>query len=111
MTNKTELSYIRSRERRNSRIKETRNFIIENTSSSILNNQKWYKIFDWIEKHSMEFTLKTLLSLDEKKYNFIFELEESSILLNNSGDFFDFLELETLTLKSTLKLKVELQEM
>ena len=111
MIKKSELYHLRNKEKRDSRIKETRNFILKKTSSSLLNNQKWYRIFEWIEQNHSEFELKTLLSSDLKKSNQILELEKNSILIDNSGDFIDFLELEQLTLKSTAELKTELKKL
>ena len=76
-----------------------------------MNNQKWYRIFEWIEQNNSEFELKTLLSSDIKKSNVILELENSSILIDNSGNFIDFLELEQLTLKNTAVLKAQLNKL
>jgi len=111
MTRKSELYHLRSKEKRDSRIKETRNFILEKTNGSLLNNQKWYRIFEWIEQHQSEFELKTLVSSEYKKADHIFELEKSSILIDNSGDFIEFLELEQLILKNTSELKTELEKL
>ena len=77
----------------------------------MLNNQKWYRIFEFIEQNKFEFELKTLLSPDFKKSNHILELEKSSILIDNSGDFIEFLELEQLILNNTLEVKVELENL
>jgi extradiol dioxygenase family protein len=108
MTKKRQLYHLRSKEELDSRIKETRNFILEKTSGSILNNHKWYRIFEWIEQNNSEFELKTLLSPDIRKSEHILELEQTSILIDNSGNFIEFLELEKVTLKNTPELKNEL---
>ncbi|MBU2996420.1 hypothetical protein KO500_08235 [Cellulophaga baltica] len=111
MSKKSELYHLISKEKRDSRIKETRNFILEKTNGSLLNNQKWYRIFEWIEQHHSEFELKTLLSSEIKKADHIFELEKSSILIDNSGNFIEFLELEQIILKNKSELKVELKKL
>lgn len=111
MNKKSELYLIRKKEIRDSRIKETRNLIREKTNGSLMNNQKWYRIFELVEHHNFEFELKTLLSSEIKKANQILELEKSSILIDSSGDFIEFLELEQLTLKNTLELKTELKKL
>ena len=111
MTKKSELYHLRSKEKRDYRIKETRNLILKKNYGSLLNNQKWYRIFEWIEQHNYEFELKTLLSSDIKKANDILELEQSSILIDNSGNFIEFLELEQLILNKTSELKSELKNL
>jgi len=111
MTKKRQTYYLRNKEKRDSRIKDTRKFIIEKASSSLLNNQKWYQIFEFIELCRSEFELKTLLSSDLKKASNIFELEQNSLLIDNSGDFIDFLELEKVTLKNTSELTDELKKL
>ena len=110
MTKKSELYHLRSIKKRDSRIKETRNFILKKTSGSLLNNHKWYWIFELIEQHNAEFELKTLLSPEIRKPEHILELEQTSILIDNSGDFIEFLELEHLTLNNTSELKAELEK-
>jgi len=111
MTNKRALYHLREREKRDSHIKQTRKFILENTSYSILNNQKWHKIFELVEQYCSEFELKTLLSFEIKKVDQILELEKSSILIDNSGNFIEFLEIEQLILKNTSELKTELKKL
>lgn len=110
MTKKSELYQLRHKEIRDSRIKETRNLIISKSFSSLMNNQKWYRIFEWIEQHHYEFKLKTLISSEIIKIDQINELEKSSILIDNSGDFIKFLELEQLILKNTTELRAELEK-
>lgn len=110
MTKKSELYQLRHKEIRDSRIKETRNLIISKSFSSLMNNQKWYRIFEWIEQHQSEFKLKTLFSSKNIKIDQINELEKSSVLIDNSGDFIEFLELEQIILKNTAELRVELKK-
>ena len=111
MTKKSELYQLRKKEKRDSRIKETRNLILSKSLSSIMNNHKWYRIFELIEQHRSEFEIKTLMSSEHKKADHIFELEKSSILFDNSGDFIEFLEIEQLSLKNTSELKSELEKL
>lgn len=111
MTKKSESYQVRDKEKRESRIKETRNLILSKSYSSLMNNQKWYRVFELIEQHYYEFELKTLLSSETKKTDQILELEKSSILIDNSSDFIEFLELEQLILKSTSELKAELEKL
>jgi hypothetical protein len=111
MTNKRALYHVREKEKRDSRIKQTRKFILENTTPSLLNNHKWYKIFELVEQYCSEFELKILLSSELKNSNQIYELEQSSILVDNSGDFIEFLELEELTLENSPELNAELKKL
>jgi hypothetical protein len=111
VTRKAELQFLRKKQKRDSRIKETRNFILKHTSRSLMNNQKWYRVFELVEQNHSEFELKTLLSSDIKISNNILELENNSVLIDNSGNFIDFLELEKLTLKSTSELETQLKEL
>lgn len=111
MTKKSEQYQIRKKEIRDSRIKETRNFIRSKSFSSLMNNHKWFQIFELIEEHQSEFELKTLLSSEIRKADSIHELEKSSILIDNSGEFIEFLELEQIVVKRTLELKSELDKL
>ena len=106
---KEELSNLRLNKKRESKIKETRNFIIKSKYSGLLNNQKWYRVFEWIELNNQEFEFKTLLSPDLKKTEYILELEKTSLLMNSSNHFISFLELEKLILKNSEELKSELK--
>ena len=94
MTKKSELYQIRNKEKRESRIKQTRKFILENTSYSRLNNHKWYEISELVEQYCSEFEIKILLSSELIKSNQIYELEQSSLLVDNYDGFIEFLELE-----------------
>ncbi|SEA79486.1 hypothetical protein [Psychroflexus halocasei] len=76
-----------------------------------MNNQKWYRVFELVEENHSEFELKTLLSSDIKVSNDILELENNSVLIDNSGDFIEFLELEKLTLKTTSELEIQLKKL
>ncbi|MEM7162358.1 MAG: DUF6678 family protein, partial [Bacteroidota bacterium] len=108
MTKKSELYQIRKNEIRDSRIKETRNFIRSKSLSSLMNNHKWFQIFELIKEQQTEFELKTVLSSEIRKAHSILELEKSSILIDNSGEFIEFLELDQIIIKNTLELKSEL---
>jgi len=111
MTKKSELYLLRNKKKRDSRIKETQNFIRSKSFSSLMNNYKWFQIFELIEEHQSKFELKTLLSSEIRKADSILELEKSSILIDNSGEFIEFLELEQIVVKSTLQLKSELDKL
>jgi hypothetical protein len=111
MTKKSELYQIKEKEIRDSRIKETQNFIRSKSFSTLMNNHKWFRIFELIEEHQAEFELKTLLSAKIRKVKSIIELEKSSILIDNSGEFIEFLELEQITLKNTSELKYRLDKL
>ncbi len=111
MTKKSQVYRLKIKEKRDSRLKETRNLIISKSFSSLMNNQKWYEVFDWIEQHNFQFELKTLLSTEIKKSNQVFELEKSSILIDESGNFIEFFELDQLILKNATELKTELEKM
>ncbi len=82
----------------------TKKFIIDNNATGLLNNHKWYKIFEWLNDSNINFQLKTLLSDKSNKYVQIIELEETSVLIDNSGDFIEFLEIDRLTIKKTNEL-------
>lgn len=98
MTKTTKTYHQRNTEKRVSRIKQTKQFILENTSGSLMNNHKWYKILEWIELSDSKFQIKTLLSNDRIEIDNIFELEKNSILVDSSGDFIDFMEIEVVKL-------------
>lgn len=87
-----------AREKYDSRIKQTRAYIVDNKLSGLLNNQKWQRIFEWLEKNQTAFTLTILLNPDQRTCTFIRELENNSILVDDSEQFVDFLEISKLTI-------------
>lgn len=86
-------------ERRQSRINRTRELIRTKGLSGLLNNTKWFEIFDHLENARTAFDIK-LLSEDHLRHaDFILELENTSVLVDNTGDFIDFLEIEFLKIR------------
>lgn len=86
-------------ERRQSRINRTRELIRTKGLSGLLNNTKWFEIFDHLENARTTFDIK-LLSEDHLRHaDFILELENTSVLVDNTGDFIDFLEIEFLKIR------------
>lgn len=109
-TNKHNTHRHHDREKYDSRIKQTRAYILDNNLSGLLNNQKWQKIFEWVERNQTPFTLTTLLNSNEQTCTFIRELENNSILIDDSGQFIDFLEINKLTVSKSLSLTSFLAE-
>jgi hypothetical protein len=86
-------------ERRQSRINRTRELILAKGLSGLLNNKKWLEIFEHLENERTAFDIK-LLSEDHLRHaDFILELENTSVLVDNTGDFVDFLEIEFLRIR------------
>ena len=75
-----------------------------NTTASLMDNHKWREIFDWIDQHHLPFELKTLLSDQTRSCDRIRELETTSILIDDTGDFIEFLEIEAITARKTNEL-------
>jgi hypothetical protein len=74
-TNKrAETIRLRQIEYRQSRIKMAKEFALINTTAELLNNYKWYSIFDRLDDMKSIFELKTLLSNDIKVCHHIQEL-------------------------------------
>lgn len=111
MTKKFELYKIRKREISESRKKEIQNLINLNSYSCLLNNNKWFKIFELIEAHKYKFEIKSVISSEIKKVEQIIELEKSSILFETSTDFTEFLEIEQITLNKASELITELKKL
>jgi predicted TIM-barrel fold metal-dependent hydrolase len=111
MTKKSDLHSLREKEKYNSRIRDTRDFILNHTKGSLLNNQKWNQIFQSIEMMGFEFEIKTLLSTDIVSSKSILELEEKHILVNHSGNFIKFLEIEKLILDDSSELRSEFDKL
>lgn len=105
MNTKTSERYRKIRnEQRKSRLKRTKDFILMNTTASLMNNHKWQEIFNWIDQHHLQFELKTLLSDQTSSCDRIRELEATSILIDDMGDFIEFLEIEAITVKKNNEL-------
>lgn len=86
---------------RESRIKQTKHFIQENTSASLLNNKKWHSILEKIQEEGQSIKIKTLLSDFSFSCDFIREIELSSALFDDTGNFIEYFEIEYITLKRT----------
>ncbi len=110
LTNKHNINKQRDREKHNSRIKQTRKYILDNSLMGLLNNQKWQNVFEWLEGNKIEFKLITLLNPLERNCDFIRELETNSILIDDSGEFIDFLEIKKLTIFKSSSLITFLNE-
>jgi hypothetical protein len=100
-----------AREKYESRIKQTRAYILDKNLKGQLNNQKWLAIFEWMEKHPSAFTLTTLLNTDTQHCTFIRELGDNSILIDDPGMFIVFLEIHTLTIPTSDALSIFLDEL
>ncbi len=110
-TNKQNTQRQHDLEKYESRIKQTRAYILKNNLGGLLNNHKWREIFEWLEKNQTPFTLTTLLDSTEQTCTFIRELERDSILLDDSGQFIDFLEINKLTVSKSNSLKTFLDKL
>jgi hypothetical protein len=89
----------------------TKEFALINTTARLLNNHKWYSIFDRLDDINSVFELKILLSNDIKICHHIQELEKTSILIDDSGDYIEFLEIDRLRIKKTNELMTFLEEL
>lgn len=81
---------------RQSRIKTTKKFVVSQTKASYLNNVKWRELLERVEVLRIHFYYKTLLVENWRNCNFIRELEETAVLLDDSGDFIELLEIEAI---------------
>ncbi|QXP58450.1 hypothetical protein [Olleya sp. HaHaR_3_96] len=77
-----------------SRSKKAKRIILEQGYSGILNNQKWHNIFQIIENKNIIFKIKLLINSNANYCDFIRELSESSILINDYGKFIEFREID-----------------
>ena len=91
----------RQREKRQSRLKLTKQYIFANSTIGLLNNSKWLHLFEYFDRTHNEFQIKTLMANDLRSCSYIRELESTSVLIDDSGDFIEFLEIDTLRTKST----------
>lgn len=91
-------------EKRLYRIKTTRTFIASHTKASYLNNTKWRELLDRVWELNAPFAYKTLLEDNWKDCSFIRELEEQAVLLDDTGDFIEFLEIEAIEVPSEERL-------
>ena len=110
-TKNTNKSNQRQREKRSSKLKSTKRLILNNGLTGLLNNQKWHEIFETIEWQSIPFEVKTLLADDYKSCNDIRELESTSLLMDDSGDFIEFFEIERIRFKRKTELEFLLEEL
>ena len=82
-------------EKRISRIDQTKKLILNKNYSGTLNNQKWIRIFSYLQDNNIKFKIATLTG-KQLEVDFIRELADSSILMDDSGDFIEFLEIDQL---------------
>ncbi|NQZ85908.1 MAG: hypothetical protein HRU03_09390, partial [Nanoarchaeales archaeon] len=105
MNKASEIYNIRRKEKRDSRIKEVKNYISNTSLSSLMNNVKWFKVLEEVEFRDVTFKMKLLLNSETIEVNQIFELEESSILINNNGEFIEFMEIESIEVPRSIEFK------
>lgn len=86
---------------RESRVKQTKLYILENTSASLLNNKKWHRILGKLLNEGQSFKIKLLLSDRILTCDFIREIEVTSALFDETGNFIEYLEIEFITLNRT----------
>ena len=86
---------MRNNEKRQSRIRQTRELIRKRRLSGLLNNTKWHEVFEWVASSRIQFDVKLLSENTLRHCDFIRELESSSILIDNTGDFIEFFEIES----------------
>jgi len=91
----------RLEEKRNSRIKEAKKVILNNNLSGILNNTKWYKLFSLLEENEIAFEVYLITESSYRRCDLIRELEDTSILIDNSGDFIEFTEIMSVQFANT----------
>lgn len=103
-TNNANINNHLNQEKRLSRLKITKNLILSDSITGLLKNQKWIKIFEIIDIHRADFEIKTLLSENYIGCSFIRELEKTSLLIDDSGDFIEFFEIYRLKTKKTNEL-------
>lgn len=96
---------------RQSRIRLTKELIQTKNLSGLLNNTKWFEIFECFENSKTTFDLKLLPEDKLRHCDFILELEDTSVLLDNSGDFIDFVEIELVKFKKDPKLTKDLDNL
>lgn len=97
-------------EQRESRLKTTRQFILAKNLSGLLNNHKWFEIFDWLQSEKNILEIKLLLSGNTIAFNTIYELESSSLLIDHSGNFIEFFEIEFLFISKSNEVEKFLSE-
>jgi hypothetical protein len=108
--NKSNVYNQREQEKRLSRLKITQHLILNNSFTGLLNNQKWLRIFEVLDINQIEFEIKTLLSENYKKCSFIRELENTSLLIDDTGDFIEFLEIDRLKTRKVNQLTTLMDE-
>jgi hypothetical protein len=111
MSKKSTIYHQRKKEEQNSRIKRIKEFILNNTSASYLNNIKWYRIFELIESKGYGFNLKILESNEIIECKSILELESSSILIDSQPEFIYFLEIQELQVQNASSILDQIEEM
>lgn len=77
-----------------SRSQKIKNTILEKGYSKILNDQKWHNIFEIIDKRNIVFKIKLLVNSNANYCDFIRELNETSMLIDDSENSVAFFEID-----------------
>ncbi len=96
--NKTEKS------KKLSKLTKVKRIILENGFNGLLNNHKWHTIFERIDEKNIVFKIKLLIASEASFCDFIRELYETSILIDDSGKFIAFFEIEYIELNRSVGL-------
>ena len=95
---------------RQSRVKATKKVLDVQGGSAYFNNVKWSQLFELIENINCPFTYKTVLEEGFRSCSFVRELAHSSALLDDTGDFIEFLEIQKLRIGKNEKVVAYLNE-
>jgi len=109
-TIKAKIHQKQQQEKLASRIKTTKAFIASNNLTGLLNNQKWFNLFEFIEDCNLSFQMKLLNSDEIINVVQIFELEKTAILIDFKGNFVMFLEIDKITIPGTMELQKYLNQ-
>lgn len=101
ITNKQYFYRYEREERRQSRLKQTRAYILNHNLSGMLNNYKWRELLEWTKQTNTAFTFTTFLSPEAETCTCILELEGNSMLADTSGNFIEFFEISSFRFPKT----------
>ncbi|MEN5197524.1 hypothetical protein [Sphingobacterium faecium] len=68
-----------------------------NAKSGLLNNIKWFNLFELLEALVLQFSLKRLNHQIEIEITFIRELESDCLIIDDKNGFIKFLDIEKIT--------------
>lgn len=93
------------------RIRKALQYAAVHNLGSLMNNIKWFRLFEWIELQQCTFSVRLLVDGSIITSSLVLELEKDAVLIDYSGKFIGFAEIASISLPVSTPLRNLPEEM